>query len=133
MGDGKTPVLRPGKVDAYRFMTFYLEPTKDNFEDFFQKVVDPIWIDQSTDPEALALRSANQDENKPKCWRIMHRVTFVSRILKQVEDTSAEPNTNDDYNQAMGNAGVESQYELMKKLDPFVSDKTESHEVFAAA
>merc|ERR1711892_1091383 len=58
--DGKTPVLRPGKVDAYRFMTFYLEPTKDNFEDFFQKVVDPIWIDQSTDPEALALRSANQ-------------------------------------------------------------------------
>ena len=75
------PVKREGKVDAYRFMTFYLDPTQDNFEDFFNKVVDPIWLNQSRDANAVALREARQTEKKPRCWRVMHRVTFVSRIL----------------------------------------------------
>ena len=29
--------LHAGKVDAYRFMTFYLEPGRGNFEDLFEK------------------------------------------------------------------------------------------------
>lgn len=85
------PVKRPGKVDAYRFMTFYLEPTENNFEDFFNLVVDPIWLDQSNDPAAVALRQANQASKKPKCWRVFHRVTYVSRILPEIDMQNPPP------------------------------------------
>ena len=34
-------VTAAGKVDAYRFKTFYLDSTERNFEDLFGKVVDP--------------------------------------------------------------------------------------------
>jgi len=34
----------PGKVDGYRFMTFYLTPEHENFKKFFSQVVDPNWL-----------------------------------------------------------------------------------------
>jgi hypothetical protein len=122
------PVLRPGKVDAYRFMSFYLEPTKNNFEDFFNKVVDPMWLEQSDAPNAVALRQANQGDQKPKCWRIMHRVTYVSRILPEISAENAPP-----MEKAMKTANVESNYELIKKLEPFVKNKTQDYAIFADA
>jgi hypothetical protein len=122
------PVLRPGKVDAYRFMSFYLEPTKNNFEDFFNKVVDPMWLEQSDAPNAVALRQANQGDQKPKCWRIMHRVTYVSRILPEISAENAPP-----MEKAMKAANVESNYELIKKLEPFVKNKTQDYAIFADA
>ena len=54
------PISQPGKVDAFRFMTFHLEPKLDIFEDLFGKVIDPIWLEQSQHPNAMALRQANQ-------------------------------------------------------------------------
>jgi len=122
------PVSRPGKVDAYRFMSFYLEPTKNNFEDFFNKVVDPIWLEQSDAPNAAALRQANQGDKKPKCWRIMHRVTFVSRILPEIEATNAPA-----MEKALRAAHIESNYELIKKLEPFVKNQTQDASIFADA
>ena len=113
------PILRPGKVDAYRFMTFYLEPTTNNFDDFFNKVVDPIWLEQSGDPNALALLQARQPEDKPKCWRIMHRVTFVSRILPEIEADNIPP-----MEKAMQELHIQSNWELLKALEPFVRGKT---------
>ncbi len=69
--------LKPGeKVDRYRFMTFYLEGSTDHFADFFDYVVDPEWL-QSNDEEARALRMAQSKSNK--CWRVLHRVTYVER------------------------------------------------------
>jgi hypothetical protein len=47
------PEPMPGRVDAYRFITFYLDSGTANFEDFFMKVVDPIWL-QGNDPAAAA-------------------------------------------------------------------------------
>ncbi|PJF20302.1 MAG: hypothetical protein CUN56_16855, partial [Phototrophicales bacterium] len=88
---GNNPVSHPGKVDAYRFMTFYLEPQSSNFEDLFGKVIDPIWLEQSNHPNAIALRQANQSNKKPKCWRVFHRVTFVSRILPDFPLPTAPP------------------------------------------
>ena len=120
--DGR-PVLRPGRVDAYRFMTFYLEPATENFEDFFNKVIDPIWLAQSDDPDAMALRQAQQVEKKPRCWRILHRVTFVSRILPDFAP-DAQPAT---VEEAMQVADVQSNWALIKKLEPFVRTKTESY------
>jgi len=86
----------PGKVDAYRFMSFYLSPDTQNFDDFFDKVkgiVDPAWLDLSDDPQAAALREARANPNPS--WRILHRVTYVSRIPPEFNpfplDTNAPP------------------------------------------
>ena len=69
--------LMPGvKVDRYRFMSFYLEGSTRNFNDFFDYVVDPEWL-ISNDEEARALRQAQGKANKT--WRVMHRVTYVER------------------------------------------------------
>ena len=69
--------LQPGeKVDRYRFMSFYLEGSTDNFHDFFRDVVDPEWL-ASNDEEARALRQVRGQPNK--VWRVLHRVTYVER------------------------------------------------------
>ncbi|HSV64399.1 MAG TPA: LamG domain-containing protein [Mycobacteriales bacterium] len=105
-----TPKTVPGRVDAYRFMTFYLDTTKDNFDDFFGKVVDPDWL--ATDPQAASLRQANQTNQKPPCWRILHRVTFVSRLL--------DPDAGK-LQKEMRAAGLRSDYDLITKLGPHVT------------
>ncbi len=71
------PILPGEKVDRYRFMSFYLEGSTKNFQDFFNYVVDPEWL-QSNGEEARALRQAQV--GKPnKAWRVLHRVTYVER------------------------------------------------------
>ena len=71
------PLVPGEKVDRYRFMTFYLEGSTDHFADFFGYVVDPEWL-MSNDEEARALRQARAAKPN-KCWRVMHRVTYVER------------------------------------------------------
>ena len=122
------PVKQPGKVDAYRFMTFYLEPNANNFNEFFNKVVDPIWLDQSPEPNAAALRQANQGGIQPPCWRILHRVTFVSRVLQSFADQQSS-----ELEQAMQEMDLASNYELIKRLGPFVRGKTNSYIDFSKA
>ncbi len=69
--------IQPGeKVDRYRFMSFYLEGSTENFNSFFNEVVDPEWL-ASNDEEARALRQAKGKANKT--WRVFHRVTYVER------------------------------------------------------
>jgi hypothetical protein len=111
----------PGKVDAYRFMTFYLDTDRRNFQDLFGKVVDPIWLEQSQDPNAIAMRQARQDGKEPPCWRILHRVTFVSRLLPAVPPPTAPP-----LEKAMRAQNVASNYELIKRLEPYVKDSLDS-------
>ncbi len=85
--------LQPGeKVDRYRFMSFYLEGSTQNFNDFFTYVVDPEWL-ASNDEEARALRQAKGKANKT--WRVLHRVTYVERPAlmgfgRDVHQTSSE-------------------------------------------
>ena len=86
--------LAPGKVDAYRFMTIYQAPEKDNF-DLFQQVIDQNWLRNSTQANAAALREATANENG--VWRILHRVTYVSRIppkFQPVPTSTLEPDFN---------------------------------------
>ncbi len=70
------PILPGEKVDRYRFMTFYLEGSTQNFHDFWSYVVDPEWL-RSNGEEARALRQAMGKANK--AWRVLHRVTYVER------------------------------------------------------
>jgi len=130
------PVLQPGKVDAYRFMTFYLEPNVQNFDMFINKVVDPIWLQQSRHPNAAALRSAlksqqkaNKDTQKSAPWRVMHRVTFVSRVLPEITPGQA-PQTPE---QTLKAAEIDSNYELIKRLEPFISSHVDNYVDFTDA
>jgi hypothetical protein len=122
------PKRQPGRVDAYRFMSFYLEPKSDHFDAFFNKVVDPIWLEQSDSANAAALREVKQDDKRPPCWRIMHRVTYVSRVLPPLSD--AAPASLESTLQALN---IDSNYELIKQLEPYVSDSLGSYPEFAQA
>ncbi|MFJ5546808.1 LamG-like jellyroll fold domain-containing protein [Streptomyces sp. NPDC093225] len=104
----------PGRVDAYRFMTFYLDADRANFEDFYGKVVDGEWLD-SGDRNALALKQAQQSDHKPPCWRVLHRVTFVSRKLPPEEEQITGV-----LEKAMRGADIGSNFELVRRLDPYV-------------
>jgi hypothetical protein len=67
----------PGeKVDRYRFMSFYLEGSTDHFHDFFRDVVDPEWLPATTRRPAPSARPA---ASPTRCWRVLHRVTYVER------------------------------------------------------
>ncbi len=122
------PIKQPGKVDAYRFMSFYLEPQSDHFDDFFNLVVDPIWLVQSNDPSAVALRGARDDGKKPACWRILHRVTYVSRVLPPL-DPSAPPSIE----RTLQTLDIDSNYELIKQLEPYVRDHLDNFGDFCDA
>lgn len=122
------PLLVPGKVDAYRFLTFYLGEDSANFEDFYQKVVDPRWLADSSAPDAAALRQAQQSAAKPPCWRILHRVTYVSRVLPPIPPPGAPP-----LDKAMRAENIDSNYELIKRLEPYVRTATKNAADLAAA
>ena len=126
--DNGDPVLVEGKVDAYRFMSFYLEPAKENFEDLFNKAIDPIWLNQSSHPNAVAMRQAKQDNDAPPCWRVFHRVTFVSRLLPSFSE-DAPPSLET----TMKEENINSNWELIQILDPFVSGATGSYTEFSDA
>lgn len=66
----------PGKVKAYRFMTFYLPPSARNSAEF-SSIVDEAWRQLSNEPNARALREL--DASAPS-WRVLHRVTYVERV-----------------------------------------------------
>ncbi|MEU1125678.1 hypothetical protein ABZ371_19455 [Streptomyces sp. NPDC005899] len=122
------PVLVPGKVDAYRFLTFYLGETSANFDDFYHKVVDPTWLQGSNAPDAAALRQTRQSSAKPPCWRILHRVTYISRVLAPVPPPGAPP-----LEKAMRTENIASNYELIKRLEPYVRPAATSSADPAAA
>ena len=120
-------VKAPGKVDAYRWLTFYLAPRVDNYDAFYNRVVDPIWLAQSGDPSAVALRQARQDGKRPAAWRVLHRVTYVSRVLAPVGSVQ-QP-----LDQALASLNIASNYELIRTLEPFVRGRTGNYHDFVAA
>ncbi len=119
---------KPGTVDAYRFFTFYLEPAVENFDQFFSEVIDPIWLAESNHPNAVALRQANNTEKKPPCWRVFHRVTFVSRVLPEFPDDTMPP-----LDRALMAANVSSNWQLIQRLDPLVRSQKHDFALLAEA
>nr|VFK41248.1 MAG: FG-GAP repeat-containing protein [Candidatus Kentron sp. TC] len=107
-----------GRVDAYRFMTFYLDGSSDNYDALFNKVVDPIWLEQSASPFAMAMRGARNVDKKPPCWRVLHRVTFVSRVLPPFSDDLPP------LEKTMRAENIDSNWQLIKTLEPFVRQHT---------
>jgi hypothetical protein len=123
------PKKQPGKVDAYRFLSFYLEAQSEHHDQFYARVVDPLWLEQSDEPGAVALRAARQPVQKPACWRVLHRVTYVSRVLPPLaSNTPASP-----LEKTLQTLDIASNYELIKQLEPFVSDKLTTPATFTDA
>lgn len=120
----QTPIT--GKVDAYRWMTFYLTPQANHFDAFFNQVVDREWLMQSNEPGARALMQAEQTGKRPPAWRVLHRVTYVSRVLA---DTGSGPGLD----QALAALDIRSNYELIRTLRPFVLGHTGSYGDFVSA
>ncbi|MFL9584104.1 LamG-like jellyroll fold domain-containing protein [Stenotrophomonas sp. AB1(2024)] len=92
-----------GKVDGYRYQAFMLAPDTEHASTFFNQVVDPNWLANSKDSNAAALREASSTNTGP--WRVMYRVTYVSRIPPRFQPVPAEtqapdeqPPANLDYN-----------------------------------
>jgi hypothetical protein len=99
-------------------------------QDFFNKVVDPVWLAQSTAPKAVALRQAKGDA-KARPWRVMHRVTFVSRILPEFQPAAGgAPST---LAEALRAEDIESNWGLLQALEPFVQGKTSDEAQFKRA
>jgi len=69
----------PGKVDTYRFNSYYLAPSTSN-TDSLASAIDANWLAFSTSPQAAEMREALAVSGGKKTWRVLHRVTFVSRI-----------------------------------------------------
>ena len=110
-------LIDPGTVDAYRFMTFFLEPSAENCNDLFSKVVDPIWLSNlPNDPYARAFKQMKNTDKQPYCWRIMHRVTYVSRILPEMNKPQS-------LEQKMKVNNIGSNFLLIKLLEPYVNTK----------
>ncbi len=90
---GYSTANSPGKVEAYRFMTFYLPPSPANADAFTgsaggESVVDTAWLNFSGDPNAIALRQAQINGNG--AWRVLHRVTYVSRVPPPLDTNPAQ-------------------------------------------
>lgn len=125
---GRRMLREPGKVDAYRFMSFLLEPDSEHFATFFSRVIDPSWLEQSDDPNAALLRKLRHDPRKPACWRVLHRVTFVSRVLPAIPADAAPS-----LEKTLQTLDLDSNYELIKELEPYLSGSFDSFAAFRSA
>jgi hypothetical protein len=76
------PYDRPGKTNLFRTYAFFLQPTTQNADDFWNTVIDTTWLNNSPDPDAEAMRSAQGNPSVP--WRLFYRVTYSERFLPPV-------------------------------------------------
>jgi hypothetical protein len=80
------PYDRPGKTSLFRTYAYFLQPSAQNAADFWSTVVDPVWLLNSPDPDAAAMRDAQQNTSVP--WRLFYRVTYSERFLPPVSTGS---------------------------------------------
>jgi hypothetical protein len=81
------PYNRPGKTKLFRTYAFYLQPKPQNADDFWNTVVDLNWLNNSNDPDAIALLGAKKANNSVP-WRLFYRVTYSERFLPPITNAS---------------------------------------------
>jgi len=88
--DGLTGTLepydRPGKTKLFRTYAFFLQPGDQNADDFWNTVIDPVWLANSPDTDAAAMRSAKGNVSVP--WRLLYRVTYSERFLPPISNAA---------------------------------------------
>ena len=122
-------VKRPGAVDAYRWMSFWLEPSVEGTDCFFQRVVDPKWLDDAQEPNAkllLQLREALSKETgnaRTKAWRVLHRTTYISRVPEPVSrkpKAVAVASQQSEEKKSTLLADVSCNWHILQNLEPIV-------------
>lgn len=117
------PVL--GSVRSYAWTTFYLEQDRDNLDVFFNQVVDPIWLQDTNDVDAVNLSRIVRATDSPGCWRVMHRVKYVSRQVPSTVRPPQSPSTMGGAITTPGKALVPNS-EMIRNLLPLVVIETNS-------
>ena len=133
--DEKTGKLikRPGAVESYRWMSFYLDATTEATDIFFSQVIDPEWLAESPEPNAALLRTldssikAEAGNARTKAWRVLHRCTYVNRVLPpaRVKDRAVpgiQPTLKEEGKKSTLLADVSSNWALLQSLEPLVRD-----------
>ena len=77
------PYDRPGKTKQFRAYVFFLQPKSENADNFWDVVVDNNWLNNSNDPDALALLTAKQAGTSVP-WRMFYRITDSERFLPPI-------------------------------------------------
>ena len=79
--------IGPGKTNLFRTYAFFLQPTAaERRQTSGTRSIDPTWLINSPDPDAVALRSAQGNASIP--WRLLYRVTYSERFLPPVSTGS---------------------------------------------
>ncbi|KAJ0299702.1 hypothetical protein Brms1b_013025 [Colletotrichum noveboracense] len=118
----------PGAVDAYRWMSFWLEPSVEATDTFFEHVLNHVWLEESPEPSAQLLRTLreglkNETGNaRTKAWRVLHRCTYVSRIPEKIESRPRAAMPTKEQKPSTLLADVGSNWLLIQKLEPFARD-----------
>jgi hypothetical protein len=60
-----------------------MQPREKNADDFWNTVVDSNWLNNSGDPDAVALLAAKKAKNSVP-WRLCYRVTYSERFLPPI-------------------------------------------------
>ncbi|KAK0704574.1 hypothetical protein B0H67DRAFT_673739 [Lasiosphaeris hirsuta] len=128
-------VKRPGAVDTYRWMSFWLEPSVDATASFFQQVVDPLWLQQSLDPDAAVLRTLSEalkvekQDAKTKAWRVFHRCTYVNRVPGKITSPAAAAAAAHEEPDKKGLHDYAPSWALISALEPYVRPAEDKSEV----
>ncbi|KAK2769529.1 hypothetical protein CKAH01_15148 [Colletotrichum kahawae] len=118
----------PGAVDAYRWMSFWLEPSVEATDTFFEHVLNPGWLEDSPETNAQLLRTLreglkNETGNaRTKAWRVLHRCTYVSRIPEKIEPRPRAAVAIKEQKPSTLLADIASNWLLIQKLEPFARD-----------
>jgi len=83
------PYDRPGKTKQFRANAYFLQPKQANHDVFWNTVIDPIWLANSLEADADAMRSAQANNSIP--WRILYRVTYSERFLPPLSSGITPP------------------------------------------
>ena len=86
---GLEPYDRPGKTSSFRSYAFFLQPSQDNGDNFWNTVIDQTWLANSPESGARALNAASPAKSPGTLsvpWRILYRVTDSERFLPPVSN-----------------------------------------------
>ena len=78
------PYDRPGKTNLFRTYLFFRQAAGQNDTDFWNTVIDPVWLSNSPDADAATMRGVAPGSSIP--WRLMYRVTYSERFLPPISN-----------------------------------------------
>ncbi|PSR81495.1 hypothetical protein BD289DRAFT_489421 [Coniella lustricola] len=115
---------RPGTVDTYQWMSFWLEPSIEDTAAFFQQVVDRDALTLRNLSSALKSEKANAPT---KAWRVFHRCTYVSRVPEQIVSSTVAATVQTASTKIVHDYAPS--WQLISKLEPYLRSAKDRSDV----